>query len=68
MKKIKIEELRVSSFVTNLDSVTEEQTIKGGKPGFLSIGKECTQSGCKHGLSHGIFCDKHPHTVSGCPF
>ncbi len=64
MKKLKIDELKVKSFITELDSSLEVDTVKGGKPGFLSIGKECTQGGCKHGNSYGIFCKK-PITDSG---
>ena len=56
MKKLKIDDLKVSSFITAIDNSAEEETIKGGGPGFLSIGKECTQWGCKHGYTYGPFC------------
>lgn len=71
MKKLKIEQLKVKSFVTDLQKDGAEETVKGGKPGFLSIGKFCTQmegGGCKHGYSYGIFCNDKPkrHKKNTC--
>ena len=57
MKKLNIEELKVKSFITNLEEDGSEQTIKGGNHSFLTIGRNCVTAA---GHSRGLFCRKKP--------
>ena len=62
-RKLNLSQLKVKSFITEIDSNTEN-TVKGGadvfNPQILSIGRECTQlNNCGHNGKHtkGLFCN-----------
>ena len=58
MKKLKIKELQVKSFVVDVDAAKSE-TLKGG---ILSIGRHCTHcdNGCySSDQSKALFCNPH---------
>jgi len=53
-KKLNLGQLKIKSFITNLDTKSEE-TVKGG---FLSIGRECSNLNlCPNGNhTRPLFC------------